>query len=222
MLLFSVLNNHDPELMGCCFKKMRVCVNCEWTGTCIWTKVGGSPAQQPSLFPTGVFLNGIEVISTKEGVGGTFSALLYLLKCTHMLSIGGCLMLIKWKLICFCVHLAVYMCVMRVRAGETDRFGQVGLAGEQTFAPGCYATFWYNGLCGTDMIFLFSPLSIHRSLKLSLSACNVFRAFIISLPQILPSYDCVILKNMRVERQMCAEQKQLYQIRQIGGSILSG
>lgn len=51
-LLFSVLNNHDPELMGCCFKKMRVCVNCGWTGTCIWTRAGGSPAQQPSLFPS--------------------------------------------------------------------------------------------------------------------------------------------------------------------------
>lgn len=27
-LLFSVLNNHDPELMGSGFKKMRVCMNC--------------------------------------------------------------------------------------------------------------------------------------------------------------------------------------------------
>lgn len=84
-ILLSVLNNRRPELIRCCFKNMSVCVNCGWTGTCMWTKTGARPAQQPSPFPqSGNSWTAPMLISTKGKVeGGRFAGILYIFLDQH-------------------------------------------------------------------------------------------------------------------------------------------
>lgn len=69
----------------------------------------------------------------------------FVLKCKCRYDFDDLTLIKQTLIICFCVHLAV--CVFDAGKGhkerdkERERFGLTGLAGEQTFAPGCYATF---------------------------------------------------------------------------------
>lgn len=113
------------------------------------------PFSQPGNAWTGLMLK------LKRGrVGGDLEHFyIFLDACTC--SEIAVLMLIKWKVIIrFCMCLAVFLYVCDADERVREGFGQAGLAGEQTFAPGFYGTFWYNTLCGTDMIFLFFPLPL--------------------------------------------------------------
>lgn len=52
----SVLNNHDPGLMGCFFKKDET-MHELWMNWNLHMSLGGSPTHQPCLFPSRVIPN---------------------------------------------------------------------------------------------------------------------------------------------------------------------
>lgn len=92
------------------------------------------------------------------------------------------------------MHLAVIMFVMRTRHKERERKNEsvrerdpvrLGWQVSRRLLQASVLPFDTTGFVEQTRFSSFF-LSVLPSLKLSLSACNLFRAFIISLPQISP------------------------------------
>lgn len=168
-----------------------------------WTANELEPAHEPRLVvaqpsshprsPAWEFLNGTDADINERGDfggGGDLGHFCIFLDAHTCYEIVG-LMLIKWKLEFAFVCIWQFLCMWCERGPEKETdLVRLGWQVSRRLLQAAMLPFDTTGFVEQTWFssFFFFPLSIafHLSLKLSLSACNVFRAFIISLPQILP------------------------------------